>query len=240
MHEPVAVRFCRRIVGMQTAILKVNWRAITALKQGFPTNCAALRTRAVTHGVKAAVHRRTWSVFVYIKLGTEVGERGKLVEKKVKRKSTCRDDEIISLIEGIGNEKSILMSKLQNSVTNNNKWSLARGELTAKVDSLGMALRTEDDLNKRGQIWNMRSLNALRDQGKVVGRPPSTPPLYADIIMDTIGEGTDMAMWQRNWWWVFTSSQTNDYCLWCVLYFQVSSYYVQFLIYCIVFSAKKK
>ncbi|KAK2168079.1 hypothetical protein NP493_1246g00015 [Ridgeia piscesae] len=42
--------------------------------KGFPTNCAALRTRAVTHRVKAAVHRRTWSVFVYIKLGTEVGE----------------------------------------------------------------------------------------------------------------------------------------------------------------------
>ena len=40
----------------------------------------------------------------------------------------------------------------------------------------------------------MRSLNALRDQGKVAGRPPSTPPLYADIIMDTIGEETDMAM----------------------------------------------
>ena len=34
-------------------------------------------------------------------------------------------------------------------------------------------------------------MNALRDQGKVGGRPPSTPPLYADIIMDTIGEGTD-------------------------------------------------
>ena len=91
------------------------------MKQGFPTNCAALRMRAVTHAVKAAVHRRTWSVFVYIKLGTEIGEDGKRVEKKVKRKPTCRDDEILFLIEGIGNEKSILMSKLQNSVTNNNK-----------------------------------------------------------------------------------------------------------------------
>ena len=87
------------------------------------------------------------------------------------------------------------MSKLQNSVTNNIiQGSLARGELTAKVNSLGMALRTEDDLNKRGKILNLRSLNALRDQGKVVGKPPSTPPLYADIIMDTIDEGTDMAM----------------------------------------------
>ena len=60
-------------------------------------------------------------VFVYIKLGTEVSEGGKRVEKKVKRKPTCRDDEIIFLIEGIGNEKSILMSKLQNSVTKNKK-----------------------------------------------------------------------------------------------------------------------
>ena len=99
------MRFSRRIIGLQTAILRVNCRAITASKQGFPTNCAALRTRAVTHRVKAAVHRTTWSVFVYIKLGKEVGEGGKRVQKKVKHKPTCRDDEIICLIEGIGNEK---------------------------------------------------------------------------------------------------------------------------------------
>jgi len=55
-----------------------------------------------------------------------------------------------------------------------------------------VTLRTEDDLNKRGNILNQRSLNALRDEGKVGGRPPSTPPLYADIIMDTTGEGTDV------------------------------------------------
>jgi len=48
-------------------------------------------------------------VFAYIKLGMEVGEGGKRVEKKAKRKPTCRDDEIICLIEGIGNGKSILM-----------------------------------------------------------------------------------------------------------------------------------
>ena len=74
--------------------------------------------------VKAAVHRTTWSVFVYIKLGMEVGERGKRVGKKVKRKPTCRDDEIICLIEGIGNEKGTLMSKLPNSVTNKKKGKL--------------------------------------------------------------------------------------------------------------------
>ena len=47
------------------------------------------------------------------------------------------------------------MSKLQYSVTNKKKGSLARGELTAKLpkaNSLGVALRTEDDLNKRGNI----------------------------------------------------------------------------------------
>jgi len=85
-------------------------------------------------------------------------------------------------------QKSILMSKWKNSVTNKKNGNLARGELTAKANLLGVALRTEDDLNKRGNILNQR------DQGKVGGRPPSTPPLYADIIifMDTIGEGTDV------------------------------------------------
>ena len=58
----------------------------------------------MTHRVKAAVHRRTWSVFVYIN-GTEVGEGGKRVEKKVKHKPTCRDDEILFLIEGIATKK---------------------------------------------------------------------------------------------------------------------------------------
>ena len=38
------------------------------------------------------------------------------------------------------------------------------------MNSLGMALRTKDDLNKKVKILNLRSLNALRDQGKVVGR----------------------------------------------------------------------
>ena len=118
----------------------------------------------MTHRVKAAVHRTTWSVFVYIKLGQEVGEGGKREEKKVKRKPTCRDDEMICLIEGIDNEKSILLSKLQHSVTNKKKGSLARGELNAKVNSLGMALRTEDDLNKKGKILNLRCLNVIREK----------------------------------------------------------------------------
>ena len=96
------------------------------------------------------------------------------------------------LIEGIGSKKSVLMSKLQNSVINKTRevWR----EFTAKVNSLGVALRTEDDLYKSGKILNLRYLNTLRDQGKVGGRPPSRPPLYADIIMDTIGEGTDVTM----------------------------------------------
>ena len=59
----------------------------------------------------------------------EVGESGKRVEKKVKRKPNCRNDEIICSSEGI-ERKSILMSKVQNSVTNKKKGCLARGELT--------------------------------------------------------------------------------------------------------------
>ena len=77
------MRFSRRIVGLQTAFLRVSLKSYYRFETGIPTNCAALRTRAVTHRVKAAVHRRTWSVFIYIKLGTEVGEGGKRVEKKL-------------------------------------------------------------------------------------------------------------------------------------------------------------
>ena len=52
---------------------------------------------------QSGVHRTSWSVFVYIKRGVEVGKVGSAWRKKVKRKPTCRDDEIICLIEGIGN-----------------------------------------------------------------------------------------------------------------------------------------
>ena len=67
-------------------------------------------------------------MFVYIKRGVEVGEGGKRMEKKVKRKPTCRDDKIICLIEGIGNLKTILISKLQNLVTNKKRGSLTRAQ----------------------------------------------------------------------------------------------------------------
>ena len=66
--------------------------------------CRIAHARGDAEG-KRGVHRTTWSVFVYIKRSMEVGEGGKRVEKKGKRKPTCRDDEIICLIEGIGNKK---------------------------------------------------------------------------------------------------------------------------------------
>ena len=64
--------------------------------------CRIAHARGDARG-QIGVHRTSWSVFVYIKLGVEVGEGGKRMEKKVKRKPPCRDDEIICLIEGIGN-----------------------------------------------------------------------------------------------------------------------------------------
>ena len=100
-----------------------------------------------------------------------------------------------------------------------------------------MALRTKDDLNKREYIFNLRSLNALRDQGKVGGRPPSTPPLYVDIIMDTIGEGTDVTT-GIDGEYSYLVKRMITVCG-VLLYFQVSPYYVQFLIYYSVFFGKK-
>ena len=109
--------------------------------------------------------------------------------EKVKRKPTCRDDEIICLIEV--NEKKYFDEQVK-KFGSKQKREVGR-EFTAKVNSLGVALRTEDDLNKRGKILNLRTLNALRDQGKVcIYVHESRPTLYADIIMNTIGEGTYM------------------------------------------------
>ena len=79
--------------------------SLRSFETGIPHQlCRIAHARGDAEG-QSGVHRTSWSVFVYIKLGMEVGEGGKRVEKKVKRKPTCRDDEIICLIEGIGDKK---------------------------------------------------------------------------------------------------------------------------------------
>ena len=55
--------------------------------------------------------------------------------------------------------------------------------------SLGVAQRTEVDLNKKWKDLKSADLKSLRDQKNTGGRPPP----YADIILDVIGEGTDVA-----------------------------------------------
>ena len=65
-----------------------------------------------------------------------------------KRKPNFREDEILCLIEGIANEKVVIMTKLQSSLTNKKKKEVWR-EITAKVNAFGVALRTEDDIKKK-------------------------------------------------------------------------------------------
>ena len=76
---------------------------LRSFKTGIPHEfCRIAHARGDARG-QIGVHRTSWSVIVYIKLGVKVGEGGKRMEKTVKRKPPCRDDEIICLIEGIGN-----------------------------------------------------------------------------------------------------------------------------------------
>ena len=109
-----------------------------------------------------------------------------------KRKPNFREDEILCLIEGIANEKVVIMTKLQSSLTNKKKKEVWR-EITAKVNAFGVALRTEDDIKKKWKDLKSTVLNSVRDQKKTGGGPPNRPPPYADIIMNIIGERTDMA-----------------------------------------------
>ena len=109
-----------------------------------------------------------------------------------KRKPNFREDEILCLIEGISNEKVVIMTKLQSSLTNKKKKEVWR-EITAKVNAFGVALRTEDDIKKKWKDLKSTVLNSVRDQKKTGCGPPNRPPPYADIIMNIIGERTDMA-----------------------------------------------
>ena len=139
-----------------TAILRV--KSYYCFEIGIPHKLCPIAHARGDARVKAAVHRVVWSVFVYITLSMEVGEGG----KKVKRKPNYRDEEIVCLIEGISNKKEILMSKLQSVVTNEKRevWR----EITANVNSLGVAQRTEEDLKKKWKDLKSAVLNSLRDQ----------------------------------------------------------------------------
>ena len=84
------------------------------------------------------------------------------------------------------------MSKLQSSITNKKKKEVWR-EITAKVNAFVVALRTEDDIKKKWKDLKLTVLNNVRDQKKTGGGPPNRPPPNADIILNIIGERTDMA-----------------------------------------------
>ena len=58
-------------------------------QHGFPTNCAALRMRAVTPMVKAAVHRAASSVFVYVTLSMEVSNKNNIPTRQ--NMEVCRE-----------------------------------------------------------------------------------------------------------------------------------------------------
>ena len=109
-----------------------------------------------------------------------------------KRKPNFREDDILCLVEGMVNETVVIMSKLQSSITNKKKKKVWR-EITAKVNMFGVALRTEDDIKKKWKDLKSTVLNSVRDQKKTGGGPPNRPSSYADIIMNIIGERTDMA-----------------------------------------------
>ena len=55
-----------------------------------------------------------------------------------KRKRNFREDEILCLVEGIADEKVVIMSKLQSLVTNKKKEKEVWREITAKVTAFGV------------------------------------------------------------------------------------------------------
>ena len=68
-----------------------------------------------------------------------------------KRKANFTVREIGVLVEGIAAEKWTIMSKLQSSLTVKRKRDVWR-QITANVNALGVANRTELDINKSGRI----------------------------------------------------------------------------------------
>ena len=111
---------------------------------------------------------------------------------KAKRKANFTARELGVLVEGIAADKWTIMSKLQSSLTVKRKRDVWR-QITANVNALGVANRTELDIRKKWKDLKSAVLNQIQNQKKAGRGPADAAPPYADIVMGIIGEKSDMA-----------------------------------------------
>ena len=110
---------------------------------------------------------------------------------KRERKANFSDDEIRCLLEGIGEEREPILSKLCNSVTLRTKKE-AWGRVLRAVNACSKdGVRTEDDLKKKWKDLKSGALREQADQKKTGGGGPMKEVPFKDLIFFILGDRSD-------------------------------------------------
>ena len=111
------------------------------------------------------------------------------VEKRP-RKVNFTSVEITTMLEEIAENKEVIQSKFQTSVTHRKKTD-AWKRVAEAVTACGIACRSVEDVKKKWMGVKSDTLANMRGQKKTGGGPAERPPAYADIVFGIIGDQSD-------------------------------------------------
>ena len=108
-------------------------------------------------------------------------------KERRERKANFSDNEVKQLLEGVGEEKDLIQSKLQSSVTVRKKKEAWR-RILEKVNACSTGVkRTEEDCRKKWRDLKSSVIRDWADQQKTGGGAPSKTP-YRDLIFNITGD----------------------------------------------------
>ena len=111
---------------------------------------------------------------------------------KKERKANFSDSEVKCLLEGIGLEREVILSKFANSLTVRSKKE-AWGRVLRTVNGCGVCARTDEEVKKKWKDLKSAALKEQKDaKGTGGGAPPKETP-YKELIFGIIGDCSDLA-----------------------------------------------
>ena len=108
------------------------------------------------------------------------------------RKANFTADELRCLLEGIGEERALVLCKFSNSITAKSKKD-AWGRILRAVNGCGNCVRTEDELKKKWKDMKAGALREESDQKKTGGGGPMKDAPFKELIFHIIGDRSDTA-----------------------------------------------
>ena len=115
------------------------------------------------------------------------------MEKQPKRprKANFTDTEVRVLLEEINLEHHVLFMANTQAVTNKVKTDAWR-KITDTISACGVAVRSPQEVKDKWRALKGVVLNKQRQQGKTGGGPEEKPLPYEDLILNIIGENSNL------------------------------------------------